>query len=72
MFDKELRTGAEQGAENNKRARVGEDLDTQAMMQETGAVGFAESDLKHGEAVEKFINQMCEETYCEFDEAISG
>ena len=41
-------------------------MDNDAMMEEIGAVGFTESDLKHNEAVEKFINQLSEETFAEF------
>ena len=42
------------------------------MMEIIGAIGFNESDLKYDEAVEKFINQLCEETFGEFYDAISG
>ncbi len=34
--------------------------------------GFSESDLKHNEVVEKFINQRSEKTSGEFYDTISG
>ncbi len=70
-FAKELSAGAGRRAEEHKRAKVGEHLDNDAMMEATGAVGFAESDLKYDGAVEKFIDQLREETFDEFYDAIS-
>ncbi len=52
--------------------KVGEDLSNDAMMETIGAIGFNESDLKYDEAVEKFINELCDETFGEFYDAISG
>ncbi len=72
MFAKKLRTDAEQREDEDKKAKVGEDLDNDVMIEEIGAVGFAESDLKHDEAVEKFINQLCEETFGEYYDAMTG
>ncbi len=62
-----MRADAERRAEEKKK-----DLDNDAMMEVIGDVGFVESDLKHNEAVEKFINHLCEETSGEFYDAISG
>ncbi len=45
-------------------------MDNDAMMV-IEAVGFTESHLQYDEALEKFINQVCEETFGEFYDAIS-
>ncbi len=55
-----MKAGAEQRTEENKKAKVGEDLDNDAMLEAIGAIGFDKSDLKYDEAVEKFINQLFE------------
>ena len=52
----ELRAGAERRAEENKRAKVGDDVEGDAMMEVIGAIGLNGSDLKRKEAMEKFIN----------------
>ncbi len=44
-FAKDLKAGAERRAEENKRAKVGEDLDNDAMREVMGAAGVTESDL---------------------------
>ena len=69
---KDLKADAERRAEENKKAKVGNDVGGGAMMQAIGAIGFNESDLKRKEVVEKFVNQLCEETFGEFYDAISG
>ncbi len=70
-YAKLLKIGAERRAEKNKRAKVGHDVEGDVTMEAIGAIGFNESDLKHNEAVEKFINQLCEETFGEIFDAIS-
>ncbi len=60
-FAKKLRTDTERRAEENKKAKVGKDLDNDAMMEAIGSLGFTASDLNYDEAVEKFINQLREE-----------
>ena len=67
-----MKAGAERRAEESKKAKVGDDMDDDAMMEAIGAVGFNESDLKYNEVVDKFINQLCQETFGEFNGAISG
>ncbi len=67
-----MRASTERRAEENKKANVGDDLDKGAMMEAIGVIGFNESDLKYNEAVDKFINQLFEETFGEFYDAISG
>ncbi len=52
--------------------RLGDDVEGDAMMEAIGAVGFSESGSKYNEVLDKFINQLCEETIGEFPEAISG
>ncbi len=71
-FVEEPRAGAERRAEENKRARVGDDVEGDAMMGAIGAVGLSESDWTYIEAAENFINLLCEETFGEFYDAISG
>ncbi len=46
-----MKAGAERRTEENKKAKVGEDLDNDTMTEVIGAVGFTESDLKYDEAV---------------------
>ncbi len=58
--------------EENQRAKIGDDVEGGAMMETIGAIGFNESDLKYGEVVEKFIDQLREETFGEVYDAISG
>ncbi len=41
-------------------------------MEAIGAIGLTESDLQCNEVVEKFVNQLSEETFGEFYHAISG
>jgi hypothetical protein len=67
-----LKVWAERRAEEAKKAMVGEDVDNDAMKEVFGAAGFAESDLRYVEAVEKFIDQLCEETFGDVYDAISG
>ncbi len=64
-FARELKAGSERKAEENKKAKVVEDLDSDAMMEVFGAVGCTETDLTYDDAVDKFINQLCEETFGE-------
>ncbi len=47
-------------------------MDNDARIEEIGAVGLTESDLKHDEAVEKIISLLLEDTCGEFYDAISG
>ncbi len=47
-------------------------MDNDAVMEAIGATGFTASDLKYDEAVEKLINQLREETFGKFYDAISG
>ncbi len=70
-YTRDLKAGAERRVEEDKKAKVGEDLENYAMMEVVLAMGFNESDLKYDEAVEKFINQSSEETFGEFFGAIS-
>ncbi len=42
------------------------------MMEAIGTIGLNESDLKYNEAVEKLISQLCEGTFGEFYDAVSG
>ncbi len=42
------------------------------IMEAIGAIGFNESNLNHNEVVKKFINQLGEETFGEFYDAIFG
>ncbi len=69
---KDLKAGAERRADENKKAKIGDDMDDETMMVAIGDIGLNESDLKYNEAVEKFINQRSEETFGEFHDAISG
>ncbi len=46
-------------------------MDNDAMVEEI-AIGFTESDLKYSEVVEKFTNQLSDETFGEFYDAIYG
>jgi hypothetical protein len=71
-YAEELKAGAERRAEENKRSKVWGDVEGDAMMEAIGAIRLNESDLKHNEVVEKFIDQLCEETFGEFYDAISG
>ncbi len=41
-FAKDLKAGAERRAEENKKAKVWDDMDDDAMMEAIGAVGFSE------------------------------
>ena len=68
----ELKASAERRAEENKRAKVGDDVEGDAMAEAIGAIGFSELDLKYNEVVGKFINQLCEETSGELYDAIFG
>ncbi len=67
-----MKARAERRAVENKKAKVEEDSDKDTMMEVIGAIGLNQSDLKYDEAVEKFINQLSEETFGEFYDAISG
>ncbi len=46
-----MNAGAVRRAEENKKAKVGNDVDDDAMMEATGATGFSVSDLKYDEVV---------------------
>ncbi len=67
-----MRAGAERRAEENKTAKIVDDVEGDAMMEATGASGLNESDLKYDEMVEKRISQLSEETFGEFYDTISG
>ncbi len=69
---KDSKAGAERRSEENKKAKDGDDMDDDAMMEAIGASGFSESDLKYNEVVEKFIHRLSEETFGQFYDAISG
>ncbi len=71
-FAEELRAGSERRAEESERARVGDEVEGDAMMEAIGAVALSESDWKYNDAMERFINQLYEETSGEFYDAISG
>ena len=67
-----MKAGAERRAEENKKAKVGDDIHGDTMMEAIGAIEFNDSDLKCDEVVEKFSNQLREETFGGLYDAISG
>ncbi len=71
MHAKESKARAEGRAEQNKKAKVSDDTEHDAIIEAIGAVGLNESGLKCNEAVEKFIKLLSQETFGEFYDAIS-
>ncbi len=67
-----LKAGAARRAEDNEKAKVGDDVDDNAMVEATGTILLNESDLKYDEVVGNFINQLSEETFGELYGTISG
>ena len=45
-FAEEVRAGAERRVEENKRAKVGDDVEGDTMMEAIGAIGFSECRAK--------------------------
>ncbi len=71
-FAKDSKAGAQRREDENKKAKIGDDMDDETMVEATGAIGLNESDLKHNEVEDKFSNQSSEETFGELRDAISG
>ncbi len=72
-YAEELKVGAERRAKENERARVGDGVEGDTMMEALGAIGLNESDSKYnGVVMERFIDQLCEETFRKFCDSISG
>ena len=70
-FAKKLKRDAEERVVQQERTGAGNDAENDTVMNEIGAVGFVESDYKYNEVIEKFIGELCEETFEVYD-GISG